>query len=158
MNKHFYLISETVRNNVLDAVRDCLLDGKTKVTLSSAGSKSAKQRALQHVWYRDVVKSGIGGIDEESEKGVDIKSKRDFGMIIVFRNPEKYQEFLSLHDLAIYKHHKDSDFMKYFYHEHFHTEWFDTTEMAEFLTHFEIYYSKLGVNLSDPIDWKLLNR
>lgn len=151
--KNFYLLSETIRDNAIAAVNDALLDGKTKVTLSSAGGKKPRQRGLQWVWYKDVEEVGT-----ESAKTISVASKIAFGLPIAMRNQEKYKDFLDLYWLAEEKHGANDDFMYYFFDKHFHTEDFDTNEMAQFLTAFEIHYTQLGVELSDPIDWKLLNK
>ncbi len=156
--KNFYLISDMVQANAVKAIQDTVLDGKTKVTISSAGTKSQRQRGLQHIWYNDVVKSGVGGMLEESHNGVDSFAKRNFAMPIIKRDYEKYAGFMRIYDaLAIDNtaaH--QAGFVNYFFHEHLHTEWFDTQEMAEFLTAFQNYYISHGVNLSDPMDHKLL--
>ncbi|MCP4990491.1 MAG: hypothetical protein GY928_31960 [Colwellia sp.] len=153
--KNFYLISDLVRNNAIQAINAAELDGKTKVSVGSAGTKSQRQRGLQHIWYDDVVKSGIGGAMEETHNGVDSFAKRNFAMPIMLQNPEKYENFLYMVDV-LNSENIEFPFAAYFFHEHCHTEWFDTQEMAEFLTSFQIYYTNQGVNLSDPIDYKLL--
>ena len=112
--KNYYLISETVRNNVLDAVRAVELDGKTKVSIGAAGSKSARQRGLQHLWYDDVVKSGVGGIEEETHSGVDAKAKGYFAMPIIHRTPEKYVDYLYMYDQLLFDQ-PWSPFSDYFY-------------------------------------------
>ena len=155
--KNFYLISETVRNNVLDAVRAATLDGKTKVSIGAAGSKSARQRGLQWIWYGDVSKSGIGGQLEETPQGVSIRAKEMFAMPLIWADTDKYEGFLEIYSLVCVQHGGNDQFMYRFYDKYLHTEWFNTQEMAEFLTAFQIYYTNHGVNLSDPIDWKLLN-
>ncbi len=155
--KSYILLNDHIVNNLILDIRSRQLDGKTKVNISAAANKSARQRGLQHIWYEDVVKSGVGGIDEESHKSVSIKAKRDFAMHIIFMNPEKYEDFLYLYNELSRSNGWDrAGFISYFYDKHLHTEWFDTQEMAKFLTYFQVHYSDLGVNLSDPIDHKLL--
>jgi hypothetical protein len=153
--KHFYLLTEQIRSNAIAEINSAVLDGKTKVSVSPAGSKSARQRGLQHIWYRDVARSGIGGIAEESEKNIDVKAKREFAMPIIYKDPEKYHYQLTLYYLV--SHRLDQpEFESYFFVNHVHTEDFDTSEMAEFLTAFQVYYTGHGVNLTDPVDKKLL--
>ncbi|MCP5015847.1 MAG: hypothetical protein GY938_11360 [Ketobacter sp.] len=156
--KNFYLISELVRDNAIAALMDVELNGKTKASIGNAGSKSARQRGLQWIWYGDVANSGIGGELEETARGVSIQCKRMFAIPIVLGNADKYEDFIGIYGLVIQAHGGDEYFMNRFFDNHLHTEWFDTSEMAEFLTDCEIYYTNLGVNLSDPVDWKLLNR
>ena len=59
--KNYYLVSQKVVNEVAEKLLEIPLDGKTKVTFSDAGSKSAKQRGLQWQWYTDKARSGKGG-------------------------------------------------------------------------------------------------
>ena len=153
-SKQYYLLTELIRDNAIAQIKALPLDGKTKVSITAAANKSDRQRGLQWVWYGDVVKSGVGGIEEETTKSVSIKAKRNFAMPVIFKNPEKYECFLMLYEI-VKPHLPDPKFNDDFYHNHLHTEWFDTNEMAEFLTAFEDYYRQRGVDLSDPIDHKL---
>lgn len=151
--KPFYLLSEQIRHNAIQAINAVELNGKTKVTLSDAGSKSARQRGLQWVWIGDVAEAGT-----QSKKQISISAKIEFGLPITLRNQEKYKDFLDLYWTVHAAHGDDYEFMCFFFDKHFHTEDFDTNEMAQYLTAFEIHYTSLGVELSDPIDYKLLNR
>lgn len=155
--KSYYLISDQIANNACDDIQSRPRDGKTKVTISGAAKKSDRQRGLQWVWYKDVVDSGIGGDMEETTKKVSILAKLLFGLPIMRANVEKYEEFIDLYLTVNQAKAMDEKAMHFFIHNSMHTEWFDTSEMAQFLTAFQVYYLNKGATLSDPMDKKLLD-
>ncbi len=151
--ENYYLHNENIRLNLLNRISELDCNGLLKVAISNSAKKSDKQRGLMWIWYKDVEEAGT-----ESAHTISVSSKIAFGLTIAMANQEKYKDFIELYWTVNKAHGEDDNFMFYFFDKHFHTEWFDTNEMAQFLTHFEIHYSRLGVELSDPIDWKLLNR
>ncbi len=159
MAEQYILNSVQVRENLLVNIAERPLDNTWKVTIDKVGGKKPRQRGLQHIWYKDVVKSGLGGIDEESVINVDAKAKRDIAVPLMKRYPEKYESFLYTLDLIEQRPITDypsPEFMRNYYHKHCHTEWFNSDEMAEFLTLFCVWALSHGIELSDPIDHKLL--
>ena len=73
--KAIYLVNEAAKRSAINLVMDQPIDGTQKITVSGAGTKSARQRGLQWMWYTDVVKSGLGGTDEADEKRLHLVSK-----------------------------------------------------------------------------------
>ncbi len=90
--QNFYLISDQVRRNAVQAINSTVLDGKTKVSVGSAGTKSQRQRGLQWIWYGDVSKAGIGGEMEESRAVDDWDGFKAGYMFNKNEHAEEYDE------------------------------------------------------------------
>jgi len=130
------------------------LDGSVTVIFQPTRGKSAKQRGLQHLWYRDVVNSGVGGKYEEDEDILDVYCKYRWGIAIATQSDEYLAELFIYYSR---KYGKDPDRMMWWTREHIHTEKFTVTEMATFLTQIQRWYGiRHGVNLTDPdaYGWK----
>lgn len=148
----FILVTERVRLNAVTRLMQFECDGKVQVTFSNAGTKSARQRGLQWRWNTDVAMAGIGGRHEDTKEGVHLVSKYHWAVPIFIRDDPNFA------DLWQYWHTKyrdNAERMEWFVREKVHTEDFNTSQMAEFLTEFERHYAPL-CSLSDPEDWKLL--
>jgi len=146
----FYMINESVYQNLVDRLCKVELDGKTKITISNAGSKSTKQRGLQWRWYTDIVNSGIGDELESTPQGVDLKCKWMFALLIFARDDSFFSDLLTEYKKKYYG---DNDRMKWFIESQVHTERFNTSQMAEYLDFIEKYYIDKGVNLTDPREY-----
>ena len=130
------------------------LDGRTKLTLSDAGDKSARQRGLQWIWNGEVAAAGIGGKHEDTKNGVHLVSKYRWAVPIFVRDDIYFND---LYSVWIQLYGKDADRMLWYVDSQVHTENFNTSQMAEFLTEFQRYYLDKGVTLTNPDDLKLLN-
>jgi len=144
--EQYNLISSEVRANLISRICELSVDGKIKVIISDAGSKSVKQRGLQWKWYTEVSMAGIGGKHEESKDGVHLVSKYRWAVPILIRDDEL---FADLYSAWKEKHGADEEAMRWFIDIQISTEKFNTTQMAEYLTDFEKHYRPL-VALTDP--------
>ena len=149
----YILANEAVKINACLRIKDIIADGQTKVTISAAGSKSSRQRGLQWVWYTDIAKAGIGGEHEDTKEGVHLVSKYRWAIPILVRDNSFFSD---LYDLFIDKYGKDPERMMFFVENQVHTEKFNVSQMAEFLSDIQKYYASKGVSLTDPDDLKLL--
>ena len=149
----YILVNQQVMRNALQHINSLECDGKLKVTISSSGSKSARRRNLQWMWYSEVVNSGIGGKHEESKESVHRFSKFKFAVPLLLRDDTDFADlWTNLHKL----YRGDSEKMKYIVDNFVSTEG-DDFAMGEYLTEFHRYYSDLGVNLSNPDDLGLIH-
>ena len=149
----FTISSEQIKANAISLISGIEPDGRLKVTISNSATKSARQRGLQWTWYRDVVKSGIGGRHEESEDSLDLFAKWMWVRPILMREDELFSEIIGY---FMDNHAYQPDSIKAFTRDWIHTEKLTVNQMAEFLTSFQNFYLSKGVNLSEPEDYKLL--
>jgi len=148
--KSFYLQNELIRSNAISYIEDIECDGKTKVTISNAGSKSSKQRGLQWRWYADVAKSGKGNSDLDED--VDLECKWIFARPILLRDDDWFRDLFTMY-MAKYK--DDPERIKWFTKHMIHTESFNTSQMAEYLDGMEKYYISHDIPLTDPREYGL---
>lgn len=155
MKKEEYILnSQSVLNLAMTRCKSLELDGRTKLTLSDAGNKSARQRALQWLWNTEVSKSGIGGKHEDTKEGVHLVSKYRWAVPIFNRDDVHFND---LYSIWVQLYGKDPDRMEWFIDNQVHTENFSVSQMAEFLTDFQRHYASNGVNLTDPNEMGVLN-
>jgi hypothetical protein len=146
------MINETVYQNLIDRLCTIELDGKTKITISNAGDKTTKQRGYQWRLYLDISKSGVGGERNDTAEGVHVDCKWRFALPIFMRDDDFFQElYLAFKN----KYETDSERMRWFIANQVHTEQFNTSQMAEYLTMLINFYAPMGVQLSDPKDYGL---
>ena len=149
----FYLIDERRRTAAIERMKEFELDGKVKVTFCNAGDKSAKQRGLDWMWNTDIANSGMGGEFEDTKQNVHLVCKYKFAIPIFIREDPYFAE---LYKLYINKYKNDPEYMKWFVDFKVHTEDFNTSQMAEYLTDKQRHYLYYGFPLRDPDDYKLL--
>jgi len=149
-SKSYYLENDMIRGNAIRHINELKCDGKVKITISNAGSKTSKQRGLQWRWYEDIAKSGIG--DADTSDDADLKCKWMFARPIFLRDDDFFRE---LYDMFMAKHGNDPERIKWFCRHMIHTEKFTPKQMAEYLDGIEMYYSSKGVNLTDPREYGL---
>lgn len=149
----FTISSEQIKANCISFISGINPDGRLKVTISGSATKSARQRGLQWVWYKDVVNSGFGGRHEEDENSLDLFAKWMWVRPILIREDSMFSEIIGY---FLDNHAYDPDSIKLFTRDWIHTEKLTVSQMAEFLTSFQQYYLSRGVNLSEPEDRKLL--
>lgn len=152
--EQYNLINENVKRNVITYIQSLPADGKRKIVISDAGSKSARQRGLQWKWYSEVAHAGIGGIHEDTKEGVHLASKYRWALPIFIRDDEFFAELWTTWKV---QHDGNEDALRWFVDTQVHTEKFNTSQMAEYLTEFQRYYSQ-RVSLTDPDDKGLLNK
>ena len=150
----YILNNQSVLNLAMTRCKSLELDGRTKLTLSDAGGKSARQRGLQFLWYGEVAEAGIGGKHEDTKNGVHLVSKYRWAIPIFSRDDVHFND-LYIAWVDIYG--KDAEKLSWFIDCQVHTEKFNTAQAAEFLTEFQRYYVGKGVNLTDPDDRGLLS-
>ena len=149
----YILANESVKVNACLRIKDIIADGKTKVTISDAGSKSGKQRALNWLWNSEVAESGLGGKHEDTKNGVHMVAKYRWAVPIFQRDDPL---FADLYGIWVDLYGKDPERMMWFIDSQVHTEKMTVSQAAEFLTEYQRYYSNLGIMLTDPDDLKLL--
>jgi len=146
--KPIFLVDEKARKEAMSQLMDLPADGSMKVVYSGAKDKSARQRGLQWLWYSDVIKSGVGGHNEESEDRLHLASKYRWALPILVRDDD-YFAALWLNYFEANEH--DPKKLEWFVASHVSTEALNQAQMAEYLTNFQNHYAHdLGVNLSDP--------
>ena len=151
--ENFYLIDEQRRSSAIDRMMEFELNGKVKVTFCNAGDKSAKQRGLDWMWSTDIANSGMGGKFEDTKDNVHRVCKFKWAIPIFIRDDDFFSE---LYKAYINLHKSDPERMKWFVDHVVHTEDFNTSQMAEYLTDKQRHYLDLGFPLRDPVDHKLL--
>lgn len=145
----YALVNSQVRKNVINKLIDLPVDGTLQVTISAVANKSARQRGLQHIWYNDVVKSGLGGEHESSEDLLDWACKYKWCLPLMIQGDDNFAEVY----LGYSKKYKmNPDKMKWFVKQFVHTEYLSNNEMATYLTRFRDHYDLMGVNLTDPAE------
>lgn len=150
--ENFILINPAIRDNAIKRIMELDCDSKTKITIASAGNKSARQRGLQWMWYTEVAKAGIGGRHEDTKDGVHLAAKFRWCLPIQLRDSDFFAE---LYLLFVEKYGNDPDRIEWFVDTQCSTEALSTSQMGEFLTEFQQHYGQ-HVNLTDPQDRKLL--
>lgn len=148
----FILHTEFIRDNAIARINKIECDGKVMVTISNSGDKSARQRGLQWRWYTDVANAGIGGKHEDTKEGVHLVSKYRWAIPILVRDDHFFSEIYNAWFEACKNH---DERKQWFVENQVHTESFNTSQMAEFLTEFQRHYGQY-VNLTDPQDKYLL--
>lgn len=153
-SQRYILINEDVKKRFLRDLYTRPLDGSTTVTISATGSKSARQRGLQHIWYDDIVMSGLGGQYEADEQILDVYCKYRWGIRILTAEPigPNENDYLTDSYLAYAKVNADDpEKMMWWTRQNIHTEAMSNSQMARFLTAIKEHYGiDLGVNLTDP--------
>lgn len=152
-SESYRLTSSNVLNTAIIRLKELPCDGKLKLTISDAGSKSSRQRGLQYIWYKDIVSSGIGGRHEENTESLHTACKYWFARPIFIRDDPF---FADLDGMYVQLYGGNSDRMAWWASEQIHTEKLTTSQMGEYLTEIQKYYSGKGVQLTDPDDLKLL--
>jgi hypothetical protein len=143
----FNLVNGDIRKNVINDIMDRPVDGTIMVTISGVADKSARQRGLQHIWYADVVKSGLGGEHESSEDLLDWACKYKWCLPLLIIGDGNFAE---VYNGYAKKYKADPEKMKWFVKQFVHTEQLSNNQMAQYLTKFRDHYDMMGVNLSDP--------
>ena len=154
-SEKFVLVNADIQRNFIHRMRQLPCDGSITAVLQRTGSKSARQRGLQHIWYSDVVKSGLGGYYESDEDILDIYAKYRWGLRILVTEEigPNVNGYLSDAWMGYLKENKnDSERMMWWVSMNVHTEDMSQNQMAQFLTEFQNYYGyEIGVELTDPI-------
>lgn len=150
--EHYTLINDHVKGNLITHIRELPADGKLKVTISDAKDKSVRQRGLQWRWYTDVAQAGVGGQHEDTKEGVHLVSKWRWAIPILIRDDPFFAELFAAWKQ---KHGRNEDAMRWFVDTQVHTESFNASQMAEYLTELQRHYGQY-VNLTDPQERGLL--
>ena len=151
--KPVFLVDKRAQKAAIDLLLDQPLDGTMKIVISGAKDKSTRQRGLQWMGYTDVVKSGLGGIDEASETRLHLASKYRWCLPIQIRDDDHFAGLW----MDFYNKWKSRPFeekqraFEWFVDNHVSTEALNRAQMAEYLTKFRDHYGhEVGVNLRDP--------
>ena len=145
--QRYALVNGEVRKNVINDLMDRPIDGTVQVVISGVATKSARQRGLQHIWYGDVVKSGLGGEHESGEDLLDLACKYKWCLPLLIIGDGNFAEVYNGYSK---KYKENSDKMLWFVKQFVHTEHLSNNQMASYLTSFRDYYDLMGVNLTDP--------
>lgn len=146
--KTYHITSLSAIQEATKFIIGIIPDGKLKVVISNAGSKTEKQNNLWWMWCTDVSKSGIGGEHEDHPDGVHLVAKYKIVHPILQRVSADYA---GLYAAYYEKYEFDRKKMEFFFRHHVSTTDLDKKYMAEALTNFKNFYGiKHGVNLRDP--------
>lgn len=152
--RKYCIINAAVRQLFLRDFHSAPTDGSVSITISATGSKSARQRGLQHIWYHDIIMSGLGGTHESTEESLDLFCKYKWGIQILTVDEIGPNEDGHLGDAFVeysLKHKSDPKRMMWWTRQNIHTESMDNNQMAQFLTRIQEHYAhEMGVNLTDP--------
>lgn len=152
-SESFILINDNIRNKAIQRVLEIICDGKTKLTISDAGSKTARQNALDWMWNTEIANSGYGGEYEDTKEGVHLISKYRWVVPILIRDDDFFSDLWGAY---VNKYGSDPERMKWFVDTQVHTMNLTKSQTAEYLTEKQRYYSGKGVNLTNPDDMGLL--
>ena len=147
--KTIIISSEREKRYALSLIEQMEVDGSDTVILKKTDdSSTARQRQLQWLWYTETAASGIGSAD--TKEAVHINSKWVFARPILLRDDEVfgiiYEKFMeTVKDSINY-----SQYCKVFANEYISTERMTRQQRAEFLRDFQNYWTRKGVNLTDP--------
>lgn len=146
----YALAHPAVKKTVMNMIMDLPTDGTYQVTIGGIATKSARQRGLQHIWYGDVVKSGVGDEADSDKELLDLKCKWKWCLPLMIQSDGNFAEVYLGYTK---KYRADPEKMKWFVKQFVHTEYLSNNEMASYLKSFQDYYAlELGVNLTDPDD------
>lgn len=148
--ENYYLTSLKVFEKVKKRLEGITLDGKTKVTISDAGSKSAKQRGLQWMGYEDKARSGKGGRLGDTKENCHLEAKYRFAVPIFLRDDPFFADLYTGWCKKCEELDDKHERMLYFVDQHVSTEKFTTSQMAEFLTEFRNDCIRNGIDLREP--------
>lgn len=151
--KPFVLRDQFILNNLKIELDKIELDGKTQVVISNTGSKSSRQRGYEWTLYEAIAKSGLGGKHEDEKNGVHMVCKYRFAVPVFIRDDAFFAELWGVYR-QLYE--KDPERMEWYVAEFVHTEKFNSSQMAEYLTELINYYTARGFELPEPDDHKLL--
>ncbi len=143
----FNLVNGDIRKNVINDIMDRPVDGTIMVTISGVADKSARQRGLQWLWHRDIVKSGLGGEHESSEDLLDLACKYQWCLPLMIIGDGNFAE---VYNGYAKKYKSDPKKMLWFVKQFVHTEYLSNNEMAQYLTKMRDHYDEMGVNLTNP--------
>jgi hypothetical protein len=149
----YTLSSQFILDNCILDISNRPLDGKTTVSIGDTGSKSSRQRGYEWILYEAIAKSGKGGKHEDEKNGVHMVCKYRFAVPLFIRDDSFFAELWTIYR-QLYG--KDPERMEWYVAEFVHTERFNTSQMAEYLTELINYYTARGFELPEPSDKKLL--
>lgn len=136
---------------VINKIKEIPVDSTFEIIIKKVDkSSTAKQRGLKWQWNKDVKESGLGSYD--NEKDIHIWNKIKFGHPICMRDDDFYP---ALYTAFTEKYKYDENYpemLKWFTDKHILTEKFKRAQNAEYLTNVQQYWSRMGVNLTDPDD------
>lgn len=147
-----YITTAEQQRKAVGRILELEVGSKYQVTIANAGSKTSRQRGYQWRLYTDISKSGLGGIDEETPNSVNIRCKREYAVPIFKRDDDFFRELFNAYER---KFSHDPVRMNWFFENMVHTEDFNTSQMAEYITMIINYYAPKGVPLTDPSEYNL---
>jgi hypothetical protein len=150
--EQFFLVDQNVKKEVINKIIDLECDGKYKISISSAGSKTAKQRALDYLWDSEIFKSGVGWHDE-SVITTHARSKWLFARPIWLRDDFEVFPIIYNHFMSKYRHDKKKCLI--FAQDYISTERFTKEQAWEYMNNKQNFWLEKGVNLTNPNDYGL---
>ena len=128
MKQQIYaMVNGQIRKNIINDIMDRPVDGTVQVTIGAIATKSARQRGLQHIWYKDVVKSGLGGEHESGEDLLDLACKYKWCLSLMIIDSGTFADMYNAYGK---KFKQDPIKMKDFVREFVHTEKLSNNSMA----------------------------
>ena len=125
------------------------IDGSQTVTTKKTDmSPTGKQRRLQWKWYTEVAQSGLG--QNDTKDGVHLTAKWQFARPILLRDDEVFGVVFEYFMKAVEQSKNKSAYLKEFTRDYISTERMNKHQRAEFLTDFQNFWIRKGVDLTDP--------
>ena len=142
----YNLVNYDIKKNLISRIMDLECDGKISVTIANIGSKSKRQQSLDWRWDGEIFKSGIGWGDKTIDL-VHARSKWFFAKPILLRDDDIFPGIYT-HFMDTYGH--DEEKCIQFAKNYISTQNMSVSQVAEYLTNKQLYWTDRGVNLTDP--------
>jgi len=135
----------------INLIKEMSLDGSmTVITKKTDMNQTAKQRRLNWLWNHEISISGLG--QDDTKETVHTRAKWQFARPILLRDSETFGAIFCGFEMII----KDYDpevkkrcYME-FSRDYISCERLSKRQRAEFLTDLQSYWTRKGVNLTDP--------
>ena len=146
MSETYNLVNYDIKKNLMSRIMDLECNGKISVTIANIGSKSKRQQSLDYKWDGEILKSGVGWGDKTIEL-VHARNKWLFARPILLRDDDI---FPAIHDhfMAHYGHNEEKCIQ--FAKNYISTQNMSVSQVSEYLTNKQLYWTEKGINLTDP--------
>jgi len=138
--------NKTYCQNLINELPD---DGSYTIEIKKTKKDStSKQRRLQWLWYTELSQSGLGRND--TKEGCHLTAKWQFCRPILLRDCETFPIFFNPFMKVTQYAEGKSNLTKLFTRDYISTEILSRVQRAEYLTNFQDYWTRKGVNLANP--------
>ena len=149
--EQYILINQTVKQNLFNRINEMELNGKVQVKIMNTGTKSQRQQGWDFSMDADIIKSGLGYGDTDTNT-THARNKWLFAKPILLRDDEVFRNIYN-YFMAAYGHDKEKCLI--FARDHISTQSMSVDQVTEYLNNKFNYWVEKGVNLTDPETFKL---